>query len=70
MRALVEALHLLFALSVTWLLGWLAIWAYPRAAADIWLVASVTMLGALLGGGYQLVKAVRTDRAGWRKPDR
>jgi hypothetical protein len=51
-RALVELLHIAAGLVTAALIAALSAWAYPRATADIWLVAAVSMaIVALMGVG-------------------
>lgn len=63
MRVLIELVHIAIGLAAAVVIAWLAAWAYPRARADIWLVAYVAMAAVVVMGIRPLNAARRADRA-------
>ena len=62
MRVLIEVLHIAIGLAAALCIGWLAKWAYPRAAQEIWLVVYVSMAAVVVMGIGPLRRAYAIDR--------
>ena len=62
-RTVTELLHLAAGLVMVLLFAWLASWAVPLAAGDIWVVAMVAVLAVGFMGIRPLRLAMAADRA-------
>ena len=67
MRLLIEITSIVAGLIVVVVIASLSAWAYPRGAADIWLVAYVCMGFTLLLGAGSVRRAFLKDRETLRK---
>lgn len=63
MRVLLEVIHIAIGIAAAALVGAAAIWAYPRAYDDIWLVIYGLMAAVVLMGIGPLRRAYARDRA-------
>jgi hypothetical protein len=62
MRVLIEALHIAAGIAVALLIATLFAWAYPLAAADVWLVAAVAILCIVVMGIRPMLRAAEAER--------
>lgn len=63
MRVLIEVVHIAIGLIAAALMGAGAVWAYPRASGDIWLVVYAAMAAVVLMGIGPIRRAYARDRA-------
>ena len=67
MRLLIEIASIVAGLIVACVIASYSAWAYPRGAADIWLVAYVCMGMTVLLGIGSVRRALRRDRETLRR---
>ena len=67
MRLLIETTSIVAGLIAAWVIASFSAWAYPRGAADIWLVAYVCMATTVLLGIGSVRRALRRDRETLRR---
>lgn len=63
MRVLIEVVHIAIGLVAAAIIALLAVWSYPRATDDIWLVTRVAMVLVVLMGVGPVRRAYAEDLA-------